>query len=521
MRKILFLLVLITIIFIPSLAFATQEEIKIIVNGKKIETKSPPLLIDGRLMVSYRTITAIFGVEPGLRTKENILEFQLDYTEIKFKIGGNAFINGEEIAMDVPAQLVNNEHYVPLRLMVESFGSSIEWDGTNQTAKITTGTDKSQERTIILDSKTDIYSSKHLGIKTRIPKASMVIAAPYSDLALVYLKDPSKGEFTALLQILAFPEASKTFGNRKAEDIMLTYLKSEVIKEKGALGLYFPGGIEILDEKDTDFLGGKAREIIYRNRILSEYPYSLEKQIQFKFITVGLTHDDVFYQIFLRALDKDFDLFVPAYYDAVKSFEVTSPPIIKNSEITPQQVDITPFTGLKVGNIGTIVPVVKSGKFVGSLLSKEPEIKINKGNPKLEYKEWALFRYEVEDESVDVEMTLFDNLKKAREDFDEEIEYSQSPFSNSLLKFFGWDNEKFVKEHYTYGGEGDNRYCYSFIQQNRTDPECGLMKMDSYSSTVWIQKNNLVIKLHEYNEKPVSSKNEVIKVLADLLSAPM
>jgi len=214
-------------------------------------------------------------------------------------------------------------------------------------------------------------------------------------------------------------------------------------------------------------------------------------------------------------------LFVPAYYDAVKSFEVTSPPIIKNSEITPQQVDITPFTGLKVGNIGTIVPVVKSGKFVGSLLSKEPEIKINKGNPKLEYKEWALFRYEVEDESVDVEMTLFDNLKKAREDFDEEIEYSQSPFSNSLLKFFGWDNEKFVKEHYTYGGEGDNRYCYSFIQQNRTDPECGLMKMDSYSSTVWIQKNNLVIKLHEYNEKPVSSKNEVIKVLADLLSAPM
>lgn len=77
MRRVLFFMVFMTIIFIPSLAFASTEEIKITVNGKIIETKKPPRIINGRLMVSYRTIKDIFSIEPALYTNENILEFQL------------------------------------------------------------------------------------------------------------------------------------------------------------------------------------------------------------------------------------------------------------------------------------------------------------------------------------------------------------------------------------------------------------------------------------------------------------
>lgn len=521
MRKILFLLVLVTIICIPSLAFASEEEIKIIVNGKTIETKSPPKVINGRLMVSYRTITSIFGVAPTVYSKDGILEFRRGYTEIKLKIGGNAFVNGQEIEIDAPVQLIDGEHYIPFRFIVESFGSSLEWDEPNKTAKVTTDTDESQEKTFILDSKTDIYSSMHLGIKTRIPQGSMIIAPPYSDNALVYLKNHSQGEFVALLQILAFPEASKTFGSRKAEDIMLYYLKNVATKQKEMSPIYYPGGIEILDEKEIDFLGGKARAITYKNKILDIEPYNKfsGKEETFRFITVGLTRGDTYYQVFLRTLEKDFDTFLPAYQDAVKYLEITSPPIIKGSEVTPQQVDVSPLTELKVGNISTIVPVVKSGKFVGSLGSKEPTIRINNGDPKIEYKEWAFFSYRVNEELVDIDMTVFNSTSEARKNFDKKIEYSQFMYSNEIFALFGWENEDYVKEHYTYGGEGDNRYCYSFIQQNRADPEGGLARMNSYSSTVWIQKNNLVIKLHEYSEKPVSSKNEVIKVLAEILSA--
>lgn len=205
MKKILFIVALATIISIPSfisipsLAFASEEEIKIIVDGKTIKTKSPPRIINGRIMVSYRTITAIFGVEPALDSKENILEFRGGYTELKFKIGGNAFVNGREVKVDAPAQLIDGEHYLPFRLVVETFGSSLEWDEPNHTANVTIDTDESQEKTFIMDSKSDIYSSDHLGVKTHIPKGSMIIAAPYSDNALAYLINPSKAKSVALL----------------------------------------------------------------------------------------------------------------------------------------------------------------------------------------------------------------------------------------------------------------------------------------------------------------------------------
>jgi len=125
----------------------------------------------------------------------------------------------------------------------------------------------------------------------------------------------------------------------------------------------------------------------------------------------------------------------------------------------------------------------------------------------------------VEDELVNINMTLYNSPDEARKRYDNDIKYSQYDYSNELFASFGWKNEDCVKEHYTFGGEGDNRYFYSFIKQSRNDPEGGLTRTDSYKSTVWIQKNNLVIELQEYNHKPVSSKNEVIKVLADLLSA--
>lgn len=136
----------------------------------------------------------------------------------------------------------------------------------------------------------------------------------------------------------------------------------------------------------------------------------------------------------------------------------------------------------------TIVPVVNSGKFVPGLFDKEPVIRVNKDNPRLGYKEWAHFGYKVEDELVNIDMTLYNSPEEARKGYDNDIKYSQNEYSNELFALFGWENNDCVKEHYTFGGEGDNRYCYSFIQQSRSSPECFLTRGDSYKSTVWIQK---------------------------------
>ncbi|MCL2838318.1 MAG: copper amine oxidase N-terminal domain-containing protein [Oscillospiraceae bacterium] len=46
---------------------------------------------------------------------------------------------GETIAgMDVPAQIINDRTFVPLRFISEFFGATVEWDEDTQTVIITT-----------------------------------------------------------------------------------------------------------------------------------------------------------------------------------------------------------------------------------------------------------------------------------------------------------------------------------------------------------------------------------------------
>ena len=50
----------------------------------------------------------------------------------------NATVNGEAATMDVPARLINDQTFVPLRFLSENLGYDVQWDESTNTAIITT-----------------------------------------------------------------------------------------------------------------------------------------------------------------------------------------------------------------------------------------------------------------------------------------------------------------------------------------------------------------------------------------------
>ena len=62
-----------------------------------------------------------------------------DTNSVTFSIDDtNATVNGEAATMDVPARLINDQTFVPLRFLSENLGYDVQWDESTNTAIITT-----------------------------------------------------------------------------------------------------------------------------------------------------------------------------------------------------------------------------------------------------------------------------------------------------------------------------------------------------------------------------------------------
>lgn len=56
---------------------------------------------------------------------------------IKLTIGANEmYKNGQPVAVDVPAQIINDRTMIPVRVIAEAFGASVDWNAAGRTVLI-------------------------------------------------------------------------------------------------------------------------------------------------------------------------------------------------------------------------------------------------------------------------------------------------------------------------------------------------------------------------------------------------
>ena len=98
----------------------------------------PPEIVNGRTVVPLRFIGEQLGASFEWDGETRQITYTKDDTTILLWIGQNrAVVNGEELTLDVPPEIINGRTVVPLRFIGEQLGASFEWEGTTQTITIT------------------------------------------------------------------------------------------------------------------------------------------------------------------------------------------------------------------------------------------------------------------------------------------------------------------------------------------------------------------------------------------------
>ncbi len=105
-------------------------------NGTRVsfhEHGQNPELINSRTLVPLRAIFEAMDADVEWNQETKTVTATRDGVEISISIGANVmYKDGEEVAVDVPAQLINDRTMVPVRVIAEAFGADVEWNNNGR-----------------------------------------------------------------------------------------------------------------------------------------------------------------------------------------------------------------------------------------------------------------------------------------------------------------------------------------------------------------------------------------------------
>lgn len=125
-----------------TVAIAASNEPSVYLDGEKMTFDVNPFIENDRTLVPFRAIFEAVGAEvewdAETRTVIAARDKNGETTVITLQIDSTAFVNSEEKTLDVPAKIVGDRTFVPLRFVIEALGEKVEWDNANYSVVITT-----------------------------------------------------------------------------------------------------------------------------------------------------------------------------------------------------------------------------------------------------------------------------------------------------------------------------------------------------------------------------------------------
>lgn len=139
MKKSLGIFMALAIAASSTTAFAADNGVNVVVNGSKLTFDQNPIIEDGRVLVPFRKILEELDCEVGYSEADGqkTITASKGTKYVYTNIGENKmYVNGEEVQLDVPAQIKNSRTLVPIRAISESFDASVNWDADTRTVTI-------------------------------------------------------------------------------------------------------------------------------------------------------------------------------------------------------------------------------------------------------------------------------------------------------------------------------------------------------------------------------------------------
>lgn len=142
MKKTIALLMASILTFGGVFAYAAKD-VTVMLDGEKMEFDVNPFIEDDRTLVPMRAIFEAVGAqitwEEGERTVIALQKKDSSFNSIAIQIDTEyAFVNSKRKDLDVPARIVNDRTFVPLRFVMEELGAEVTWDSDSYTVYIKT-----------------------------------------------------------------------------------------------------------------------------------------------------------------------------------------------------------------------------------------------------------------------------------------------------------------------------------------------------------------------------------------------
>lgn len=121
------------ILSVPALFLSVtanaEDNIRIFINDSEITSDVPPVIEDGRTLVPIRVISEKLNCSVEWLGGENTVEIKKDNTVMRLPIGGETYtVNDITISSGVPAKIINDRTFVPIRLVAENLDCTAVWD---------------------------------------------------------------------------------------------------------------------------------------------------------------------------------------------------------------------------------------------------------------------------------------------------------------------------------------------------------------------------------------------------------
>ena len=105
----------------------SQERVKI--NGGPFQSDLPPVIKEGRTLIPVRAVTRGMGAAVEWDSDEKKVTITKGDVVIEIYLNDSTyFVNGEPMELDMPAQMLSNRVFVPLRFIAEALGARVNYN---------------------------------------------------------------------------------------------------------------------------------------------------------------------------------------------------------------------------------------------------------------------------------------------------------------------------------------------------------------------------------------------------------
>ena len=120
-----------------TVASADPGAIQTELNGNRIHFDQRPVLQDGRVMVPLRGIFESLGADVLYTPSTKTIKASSNGRTVELALGQReAFVNGQQMFLDVPAGTIEGRTMVPLRFVSEAMGADVKWRSATRTVAI-------------------------------------------------------------------------------------------------------------------------------------------------------------------------------------------------------------------------------------------------------------------------------------------------------------------------------------------------------------------------------------------------